>query len=94
MLGNSSSSSLANDVNQKKSINLVNIPDSFRSTPGAELLSELELELCFHIQMYPFHYITVLEGIVREIFRNGTLTLDGFHRIIRVSKFFSFCFFL
>lgn len=43
--------------------------------------------------MYPYHYITVLEGVVREIFRNGNLTLDGFHRIVRV-RFISLILFL
>lgn len=43
----------------------VEIPRSFRAAPGADLLSELELELCVKTQLFPLQYIAILEAVVR-----------------------------
>jgi hypothetical protein len=43
----------------------VEVPRSIRSAPGAQLLSELELELCFKTQLFPLQYVAILEAVVR-----------------------------
>jgi hypothetical protein len=89
-----------NDNGNNDSALLVEIPRSFKNAPGAQLLSSLELELCFKTQLFPLQYIAILEAVVRsvistllsfivpssvrECYRNGSLTLAGFHRVVRV----------
>lgn len=52
--------------------------------PSAELLSEKELELCAKIPMLPMHYLAAKDAIVREAYRNGTLTAEGVRRVVRL----------
>jgi transcriptional adapter 2-alpha len=48
--------------------------------PGSELLSTRELELCQALPMLPLHFLAVKDTLVREAFRNGTLSEDGLRR--------------
>ena len=52
--------------------------------PGAELLSELEMELCAKVPMLPMHYLAAKDAIVREAYRNGSLTKEGMRRVVSV----------
>jgi transcriptional adapter 2-alpha len=54
--------------------------------PSAELLSEKELELCCEIPMLPLHYLAAKDAIVREAFRNGILTKEGVHRVLKLDS--------
>jgi hypothetical protein len=53
----------------------VEVPRSFRSAPGAQLLSELELELCAKTQLFPLQYIAILEAVVRYL-SHSTVPID------------------
>jgi len=48
--------------------------------PGSELLSTQELALCQALPMLPLHFLAVKDTLVREAFRNGTLSEDGLRR--------------
>ena len=52
--------------------------------PGAELLSEREMELCAKVPMLPMHYLAAKDAIVREAYRNGSLTKEGMRRVVSV----------
>jgi len=52
--------------------------------PGADLLAEKELELCAKIPMLPMHYLAAKDAVVREAYRNGTLTAEGVRRVVRL----------
>lgn len=53
--------------------------------PGAELLSDREIELCTKVPMLPMHYLATKDAIVREAYRNGALTKEGMRRVINIS---------
>ncbi len=52
--------------------------------PGAELLSEQEMELCAKVPMLPMHYLATKDAVVREAYRNGSLTKEGMRRVVNV----------
>jgi transcriptional adapter 2-alpha len=52
--------------------------------PQADLLTDKELSLCQQVPMLPSHYLAAKDCIVREAFRNGTLTNEGIKRIIKL----------
>jgi hypothetical protein len=54
--------------------------------PGAQLLSDIELQLCTDLPMLPMHYLAVKDAITREAFRNGYLTLDGVNRVVSATE--------
>ena len=76
----SSSSNSQEDVALQNAISLV------RDAPNSSLLSDAEINLCAQIGMLPLHYLAVLEALVRESFRNGTLTMEGFRRVVKVQR--------
>lgn len=53
--------------------------------PGADHLSDKELDLCEKVPFLPMHYLAAKDAIVRELYRNGDLTLQGIRRVINVS---------
>lgn len=70
-----------------KSSNALNENSSdevMKFAPGAELLTSNELELCNLLPMLPLHYLAIKEALIREASRNGTLSLDGVKRIVRL----------
>ena len=50
--------------------------------PGCELLSPKELELCAQASLLPLHFLAVKEALVREAYRNGSLTAEGVRRVV------------
>jgi len=52
--------------------------------PGAELLADKEIDLCARVPMLPMHYLAAKDAIVREAYRNGTLTSDGVKRLLKL----------
>ena len=70
----------AGDKDLRKAKSLV------REAPNSSLLTEAEITLCAQTGMLPLHYLAVQEAVVRESFRNGTLTLDGFRRVVKVQR--------
>jgi len=54
--------------------------------PGFELLSPKEVELCTSTFLLPMHYLAIKEALVREAYRNGSLTLDGMQRLVRLEQ--------
>ena len=53
--------------------------------PGAQSLSPTELKLCCALPMLPIHYLAIKDAIVREAFRNGTITREGVRRVVNFS---------
>ena len=53
---------------------------------GAEFLSKAELDLCVQVPMLPTHFLAAKDGLVREAYRNGQLTLEGMRRVIRLEE--------
>lgn len=54
--------------------------------PGAEHLSDAELELCKTVPLLPLHYLAAKDAIIRELYRNGDLTVEGVKRTIKVDQ--------
>jgi transcriptional adapter 2-alpha len=54
--------------------------------PGVDLLSTKEVELCAASGMLPLHFLAIKEALVREAYRNGSLTLDGMQRLVRIEQ--------
>jgi transcriptional adapter 2-alpha len=52
--------------------------------PGAELLADKEIDLCARVPMLPMHYLAAKDAIVREAYRNGTLTSEGVKRVLKL----------
>ena len=52
--------------------------------PGGDLLSDLELHFCAQVPMLPLHYLAAKDAIVREAYRNGSLTQEGVKRLLKV----------
>jgi transcriptional adapter 2-alpha len=52
--------------------------------PGFELLAPKEAELCVAVPMLPMHFLAAKEALVREAYRNGSLTLEGMNRVIKL----------
>jgi hypothetical protein len=50
--------------------------------PGAELLSDVELELCARLTIFPYHYLAIKDVLVREAFRNGLLSQAAVKRLL------------
>jgi len=51
--------------------------------PGGDLLAELELHFCVKVGMLPLHYLAAKDAIVREAYRNGSLTQEGVKRLLK-----------
>ena len=67
--GSSSDKSKDNDV-------------AISKAPGAQSLSPTELKLCCALPMLPIHYLAAKDAIVREAFRNGTITREGVRNVV------------
>jgi transcriptional adapter 2-alpha len=63
---------------------MVEDPANIAKSPGGEILSDLELHLCASVPMMPLHYLAAKDAIIREAYRNGQLTSEGVHRILKV----------
>lgn len=61
--------------------------ESTRNAPWADLLTEQELMLCQEVSLLPLQYVAIQEAIVREAYRNGMLTPEGFRRVIKVQGY-------
>ena len=68
------------DDEKKNDSNSVDISKA----PGAELLSDKEIDLCTQIPLLPMHYLAAKDAIVREAYRNGNLTSEGVKRILKL----------
>lgn len=71
------------DKKSSSSTSQIELADMTKA-PQAELLTDKELLLCQKVPMLPSHYLAAKECIVREAFRNGTLTNEGIKRIIKL----------
>mmetsp|Transcript_18814 Transcript_18814/g.31343 ORF Transcript_18814/g.31343 Transcript_18814/m.31343 type:complete len:620 (-) Transcript_18814:1241-3100(-) len=74
----SSSSAAEQDVQRARAL--------VKEAPHSSLLSEAELDLCARTGLLPLHYVAVQEALVRESFRNGTLTMEGLRRVVKVQN--------
>eukprot|EP01041_Mallomonas_annulata_P012575 gene12575-26481_t len=54
--------------------------------PSSELLNGRELELCNDCEILPLHYLAAKEAVVREAYRNGSITSSSVRRILKVSS--------
>lgn len=68
------------DDEKKNDTNSVDVSKA----PGAELLADKEIDLCSQIPLLPMHYLAAKDAIVREAYRNGTLTSEGVKRILKL----------
>lgn len=59
-------------------------PAVIARAPGGDLLSDLELQLCAQVPMLPLHYLAAKDALVREAYRNGSLTQEGVKRLLKV----------
>lgn len=57
---------------------------TINKAPGCDLLSPKELELCTAVPMLPMHFLAVKDALVREAHRNGSLTLEGMRRVVKI----------
>ena len=57
--------------------------DDITQAPGADLLTDCELKLCHQASILPMHFIAAKEAIIREAYRNGTLTESGVGRVLK-----------
>lgn len=57
---------------------------TINKAPGAEILSPMEMGFCSRLPMLPLHFLAAKDAIVREAYRNGTLTEDGVMRVLNL----------
>mmetsp|Transcript_16109 Transcript_16109/g.17449 ORF Transcript_16109/g.17449 Transcript_16109/m.17449 type:complete len:565 (+) Transcript_16109:63-1757(+) len=67
-----STASLADDI------------ERMRKAPYGDLLSELELELCVRVPLFPSYYLQAKRALIQEAYRTGMITQDGVKRILKL----------
>ena len=88
-LSSSSSTSSSSSSSSEEGVQELDIKRArtlVKDAPHSALLSEDELDLCARTGMLPMHYMAVQEALVRESFRNGTLTMEGLRRVVKVQN--------
>jgi hypothetical protein len=66
--------------------------DAMRTAPLADLLTDLELDLCVKLPMFPKYYLEAKRVILREASKYGDLSLQTVQRVLNVSESSNFFF--
>lgn len=61
------------------------IGTAMKTAPGADLLTEAELNICIEADLLPMHYLVAKEASIREAYRNGGISQSSLNRVLEVS---------
>ncbi len=81
---NNSIASTPIDYNTSSAALLEDI-ERMRKAPHGHLLTDLELELCVRVPLFPSYYIEAKRVLLKEAYRTGMITSEGVQRTLKVS---------